>query len=662
MHKTVTMSNPPVTQAPVQSDLFARLFQSLRSRRLRMAIKGAGDALLLAIAYQIAFELRFDGDVPARFRTIFAYSSPLVVLTKVILLYNFHLYHYPWRFTGVNELISLVKAVSLASLFILADYALAVEMISFPRSTILFDWFLSVALLSSFRLIPRLMHDRMMPAAAMPRRSATDAQSAPQNVLLYGAGDFGASLVEQIQRRYGSAKRIIGFIDDDPGLRHMRIHGVEVLGGKSVLPAIAKRQQIHEIIIAISAISGKKLSEIVEACKEVSPNVEVAPGLDEIFGGKVNISDLREVQIEDLLGRASEKVNLDEGQLHAFLGGKTVLVTGAGGSIGSELCFQILKFKPKRLVLFGRGENSIYASKQRLLPHANGTELDEVIGDIINFSKIDHVFGSFKPDLIFHAAADKHVPLMELHPDEAVLNNIIGTRNVLRAAEKHGATKVVCISSDKAVNPTNVMGCCKRVTELLVQRHGGRRGPTVSCAVRFGNVLGSRGSVIPVFKKQIAEGGPITITDENITRYFMTIPEAVLLVLQAGALSTGGEIFLLEMGKPMRIIDLARQMIRLSGLSEESIPIKIVGLRPGEKMTEELAFPFERQSATAFPKLYVLKGGAQPVLDLEARVDRLKELGISMDFEGIIEILQTLVPEYEPSRHVTGQIAQAAKA
>jgi FlaA1/EpsC-like NDP-sugar epimerase len=662
MHKTVTMSNAPMTQAPVQSDLIARLFQSLRSRRLRMGIKCVGDACLLAVAYQIAFELRFDGDVPARFRTIFAYSSPLVVLTKVILLYNFHLYHYPWRFTGVNELVSLVKAVSLSSLFILADYALAVEMISFPRSTILFDWFLSVALLSSFRLIPRLMHDRMMPAAAMPRRSASDAQSAPQNVLLYGAGDFGASLVEQIQRRYGSSKRIIGFIDDDPGLRHMRIHGVEVLGGKSVLPAIAKRQQIHEIIIAISAISGKKLSEIVEACKEVSPNVEVAPGLDEIFGGKVNISDLREVQIEDLLGRASEKVNLDEGQLHAFLGGKTVLVTGAGGSIGSELCFQILKFKPKRLVLFGRGENSIYASKQRLLPHANGTELDEVIGDIINFSKIDHVFGSFKPDLIFHAAADKHVPLMELHPDEAVLNNIIGTRNVLRAAEKHGATKVVCISSDKAVNPTNVMGCCKRVTELLVQRHGGRRGPTVGCAVRFGNVLGSRGSVIPVFKKQIAEGGPITITDENITRYFMTIPEAVLLVLQAGALATGGEIFLLEMGKPMRIIDLARQMIRLSGLSEESIPIKIVGLRPGEKMTEELAFPFERQSATAFPKLYVLNGGAQPILDLEARVDRLKELGISMDFEGIIEILQSLVPEYEPSRHVTGQIAQTAKA
>jgi FlaA1/EpsC-like NDP-sugar epimerase len=439
----------------------------------------------------------------------------------------------------------------------------------------------------------------------------------------------------------------------------MRIHGVEVLGDRSALPGLAERQQIHEIIIAISAISGKELSRIVQLCKEVSQNVQVAPGLDEIFMGKVNVSDLREVQIEDLLGRASGKTALDEAQLHEFLGGRTILVTGAGGSIGSELCFQLLKFKPKRLVLFGRGENSIYASKQRLAPHANGTELDEVIGDIINFAKVDHVFAGFKPELIFHAAADKHVPLMELHPDEAVLNNIIGTRNVLRAAEKHGARKVVCISSDKAVNPTNVMGCCKRVTELLVQRHGGRRGPTVSCAVRFGNVLGSRGSVIPVFKKQIAEGGPITITDENITRYFMTIPEAVLLVLQAGALSRGGEIFLLEMGKPMRIIDLARQMIRLSGLREESIPIKIVGLRPGEKMTEELAFPYERLTPTAFPKLNVLHGGAPPLPDLETRVDHLKELGISMDFDGIIRALQEVVPEYEPSRHVS-EVARAS--
>lgn len=655
VEKTASMLTTPVPPGSRRRFDLGAARAALRSRPARLIAKVLGDAILLTIAYQVAFVLRFDGEIPARYLTLMAYSGPLVVLTKIILLHNYHLYRYPWRYTGVNELVAIVKAISLASLFILADYALATEMISFPRSTILFDWFLSVAFLSSLRLVPRLSHDRSgtTTGATVPARTPSpDAESAVHNVLIYGAGDFGASLVEQIQRRYGSTKRIIGFIDDDPGLRRMRIHGVEVLGDRSVLQLIAKRRQIHEILIAISAISGKALSEIVERCKEVSPSVQVAPGLDEIFMGKVNISDLREVQIEDLLGRASEKVNLDERQLHAFLGGKTVLVTGAGGSIGSELCFQILKFKPKRLVLFGRGENSIYASKQRLLPHANGTELDEVIGDIINFSKIDHVFAGFKPDVIFHAAADKHVPLMELHPDEAVLNNIIGTRNVLRAAEKHGASKVVCISSDKAVNPTNVMGCCKRVTELLVQRHGGRRGPTISCAVRFGNVLGSRGSVIPVFKKQIAEGGPVTVTHENITRYFMTIPEAVLLVLQAGALSSGGEIFLLEMGKPMRIVDLARQMIRLSGLSEEAIPIKVVGLRPGEKMTEELAFPYEQLGPTAFPKLYVLTGGAPPLPDLEARVDRLKELGISMDFDGIIEVLQSVVPEYEPSRHV----------
>jgi FlaA1/EpsC-like NDP-sugar epimerase len=657
MHKTLTIPATPVAQRTGES---RTLLRAPQSRRLRMAIKCGGDAVLLTLAYYVAFALRFEGDVPERFRTLMTYSFPLVVATKLILLYSFNQYRYPWRLTGVTELIAVVKAVSLASLFVLADYAIAVDLVAFPRSTILFDWLLSVAFLSSFRLGIRVVRDRTAPGVSRLLDKEA-AQHAPHNVLMYGAGDFGASLVEQIQRRYGSTKRIIGFIDDDPGLRHMSIHGVEVLGGRAVLPALARHQQIHEIIIAISAISGKQLSEIVQACKEVSQNVQVAPGLDEIFQGKVNVSDLREVQIEDLLGRASERVNLDEGQLHTFLGGKTILVTGAGGSIGSELCFQILKFKPKRLVLFGRGENSIYASKQRLMSHANGTELDEVIGDIINFSKVDRVFATFKPDVVFHAAADKHVPLMELHPDEAVLNNIIGTRNVLRAATKYRVQKVVCISSDKAVNPTNVMGCCKRVTELLVQSHG-RQGPTVCCAVRFGNVLGSRGSVIPVFKKQIAEGGPITVTDENITRYFMTIPEAVLLVLQAGALSAGGEIFLLEMGKPMRIVDLARQMIRLSGLREEAIPIKIVGLRPGEKLEEELAFPFERLGHTAFPKLYVLQGGAPPLADLDAQIDRLKNLGIAMDFDAIVDVLKTVVPEYVPNRPVTHHVAQASNS
>ena len=436
----------------------------------------------------------------------------------------------------------------------------------------------------------------------------------------------------------------------------MSIHGFEVLGGRAVLPAIVARYgHVDQIIITISAMSGAQLDHIVDACRRVSPNVLVAPGLDELFLGKVSVSDLREVQIEDLLGRESAKVNLDEEQLQPFLAGRTILVTGAGGSIGSELCFQILKFRPGKLILFGRGENSIHATKHRLLAHAGGVELEEVIGDIINYSKVDRIFRTRRPDLVFHAAADKHVPLMELNPDEAVLNNIIGTQNVLTAAVQYHVKKVVCISSDKAVNPSSVMGCCKRVTELLVQS---QKFADVACAVRFGNVMGSRGSVIPLFKKQIAEGGPITITDAAVSRYFMTIPEAVLLVLQAGALSRGGEMFLLEMGQPIRLLDLAQQMVRLSGLREEDIPIVFIGLRPGEKLEEELSFAYETIERTTQPKLYRLSSPSRVPRDLDEQIQVLKALGIAMEFDAIRRILIEIVPEYQPMMLVPERVAR----
>ena len=371
----------------------------------------------------------------------------------------------------------------------------------------------------------------------------------------------------------------------------------------------------------------------------------MAPGLDELFLGKVSVNDLREVQIEDLLGRESARVSLDEERLHQFLSGKTILVTGAGGSIGSELCFQILKFRPKKLILFGRGENSIHVTKHRLLEHADGIELEEVIGDIINYSKVDRIFQTRRPDLVFHAAADKHVPLMELNPDEAVLNNIIGTQNVLRAADEHRAQRVVCISSDKAVNPSSVMGCCKRVTELLVQS---QRFSRLACAVRFGNVMGSRGSVIPLFKQQIAKRGPITITDPEVSRYFMTIPEAVLLVLQAGAVSRGGEMFLLEMGRPIKLLDLALQMVKLSGLREEEVPVVITGLRPGEKLEEELSFAYETIEQTGQPKLFRLVSPSRVPRDLDEKIQMLKTLGIRMEFDEIRRLLLEIVPEYTP--------------
>jgi FlaA1/EpsC-like NDP-sugar epimerase len=619
----------------------------LTKSRLRRSLKYLGDAALLVGAYYSAFALRFEGTVPDEYWHLFVYSAPLVVPTKLILLHHFGLYRYFWRHTGFPEVTALGKALTLASLLLTADYAIAVGFVVFPRSIILFDWCLSLLALLAFRaLLPRLL--RSTPAGGlMPaKRRRSEGTAVRQNVLLYGAGDLGASLAEQITLKYSGTRTILGFVDDDPTLAHMSIRGFEVLGDRTALPRIAATYgHIDQIVIAISAISGKQLDQVVELCRLFSPNVQVAPGLDELFMGKVSISDLREVQIEDLLGRECAKVSLDEEQLQAFLAGKTILVTGAGGSIGSELCFQILKFRPRKLILFGRGENSIYATKHRLLPHAEGVELEEVIGDIINHSKVDKVFGTRRPDLVFHAAADKHVPLMELNPDEAVLNNIIGTQNVLIAALDYGVQKVVCISSDKAVNPSSVMGCCKRVTELLVK---GSMFSPIACAVRFGNVMGSRGSVIPLFKRQIAEGGPITLTDPGISRYFMTIPEAVLLVLQAGAISRGGELFLLEMGKPIRLLDLARQMVKLSGLREEDIPIKFVGLRPGEKLEEELSFPYETIVLTDQAKLYRLESPYMVPLDLPSKIQQLKQLGIDMDFEGIQRALHEVVPEYRP--------------
>jgi FlaA1/EpsC-like NDP-sugar epimerase len=618
----------------------------LRNGRLRRAVKYLGDAVLLIGAYYFAFALRFDGEIPPEYWHRFAFSAPLVVPTKLILLYYFGLYRYFWRYTGIPELTSLAKALSLATLFITADYAIAVGFVKFPRSIILFDWCISLLALAGFRTLPRLLRDTRVPGLNLPKGRRNGSPAARQNVLLYGAGNLGASLAEQINLTYSGTKKVLGFIDDDPALAHMSIHGFEVLGDRTVLPRIAaKHGHIDQIVITISAISGKQLQEVVDFCRQFSPNVQVAPGLDELFLGKVSVSDLRDVQIEDLLGRECAKVSLDEEQLHAFLGDKTILITGAGGSIGSEVCFQILKFRPKKLILFGRGENSIYATKHRLLAHAEGVELEEVIGDIINHSKVDKIFSTRRPDLVFHAAADKHVPLMELNPDEAVLNNIIGTQNVLTAALEYRVQRVVCISSDKAVNPSSVMGCCKRVTELLVQS---QTFAPIATAVRFGNVLGSRGSVIPLFKKQIAEGGPITITDPGISRYFMTIPEAVLLVLQAGALARGGEIFLLEMGQPIRLLDLARQMVKLSGLREEAISIKFVGLRPGEKLEEELRFAYETIERTDQSKLYRLQSPSVAPWDLQAKIQLLKKLGIKMDFEGIQRTLQEVVPEYRP--------------
>ena len=634
-----------VAGSPFDITPMAALLTRFRNGRLRQWTKPLGDAALLLGSYYAAFALRFEGALPPEYWPTFVYSAPLVVVTKLFLLRYFGLYRRCWRYSSIPDLASLAQALSLGTLFITADYAIAMGLVSLPRSIILFDWCISLLALASYRALPRLLHNTVplgLPLALNARRARRPARP---KVLLYGAGDLGASLVEQIAGTHASVRReIVGFIDDDPALAHRIIHGIEVLGDRSVLASVIERRgPIDQILIAISAIGGRDLQGIVDLCRQFCRDVQVAPGLEELFLGKVSVNDLRDVQIEDLLGREAAQLSLDTGQLQAFLADQTILVTGAGGSIGSELCFQILKFRPRKLILFGRGENSIYASKHRLLPHAAGVELEEVIGDINNYPKVDGIFRSRHPALVFHAAAHKHVPLMELNPDEAVLNNIVGTQNVLTAAARNGVRRVVCISSDKAVNPSSVMGCCKRVTELLVQSPP--FAPLAS-AVRFGNVLGSRGSVIPLFKKQIAAGGPLTITDPDMSRYFMTIPEAVLLVLQAGAVSRGGDIFLLDMGRPIRLLDLARQMIRLSGLSEDDVPIAFIGLRPGEKLTEELTFADEKLEETEQAKLYRLSAPAKAAWNLSAQIRLLQTHAADMDFEAIHRTLRDIVPQY----------------
>ena len=475
-----------------------------------------------------------------------------------------------------------------------------------PSSVAALDLLLTLLFCGMARVAPRLARERVNPAflAAIPvalrRLIAPRARGPERRILIVGAGDAGESLVREMSRNEALGYLPVGFVDDDRSKLGLRLHGVKVRGGRTDIPRLVAQHDVQEILIAIPSATADQVRPIVEICRGTGAKMKILPDLASLVHGPVRLSDIRDLQIEDLLGRPRVELKVEE--VSAYLRGRRVLITGAGGSIGSELCRQVLRFKPSQLGLLGRGENSIFAIFQELSPRADDTQLVEIIGDVINKRKLMGVFQRFRPEIVFHAGADKHVPLMELNPDEAVLNNILGTRNVLEACDEFGVERLVCISTDKAVNPTSVMGCCKRVAEMYIQ--SGRYRHTVVAAVRFGNVLGSRGSVIPLFQRQIERGGPVTVTHKEVRRYFMTIPEAVALVIQAGTLAKGGEIFVLDMGEPMRIDELARKMIRLHGLEpDQDIPVVYVGLRPGEKLNEELSGEREQSERTVHPKI-----------------------------------------------------------
>jgi FlaA1/EpsC-like NDP-sugar epimerase len=546
-------------------------------------------AIVTAIPF-MALLIRFEGSVSSKYYGEVLNYLPEIILTQLVIFYLFGLYHCLWRYASIHELLAILGATTLSS-GLLVGYLVATGSI-LPRSIYVLSWLLVIALVGASRLFIRVVYywrKRQMDSCV--------------KVLIVGAGDAGVMIAREIQRRYYDTKKIVGFIDDDSYKQKLMVFGIKVLGNRQDIKQIVSRYGITEIIIAIPSMDGSILREIVRECKQTQCEVKTIPGIYELLDGKVTVQQLRNIDLEDLLRRDS--VQLDIEQIASFLTGKRVLVTGAGGSIGSELCRQIAKMSPASLVLLGKGENSIYEIDQELGWKYPELAMSPVIADVRDKERIQAVFGRFRPQVIFHAAAHKHVPLMEVQPEEAVRNNIFGTQIVAEAADKFQAEIFVMISTDKAVNPTSAMGATKRVAELVIQ-HMSRISDTKFVAVRFGNVLGSRGSVIPLFKKQIAAGGPITITHLDMKRYFMTIPEASQLVMQAGALAQGGEVFVLDMGEPVKIMDMACDLIELSGLvPHKDIEIQCTGLRPGEKLFEELLTAEEGTKATKHTKIFV---------------------------------------------------------
>jgi FlaA1/EpsC-like NDP-sugar epimerase len=586
------------------------------------------DAVIVAVAAYLALYIRFEGQVDPVWLNLLHRRLPEFIVVMVGIFYLFGLYKRMWQYASIGELIAISGAVSIG-LVLMYIFTLAYGPL-FPKSTYIISWFLNILFIGASRLCIRV--------TAQMRPFFENGQA---RVLIVGASAAGSMVAREIQQRYQLTKRLVGFADDAKFKRGQMLLGFKVLGGCQDLKRLVGKYQVDEIIIAIPSLAGPKLTKIMRDCRQTGCRVKIVPGLLKQSNGQPTIEQLREVNLEDLLRR--EPVKLDFEKLAEYIQKKRILVTGAGGSIGAELCRQICNFQPQSLVLLGKGENSIYEIHQELHTKYPELHIEPVIADIRDQKRIRAVFTRIKPEVVFHAAAHKHVPLMELQPEEAVQNNVFGTKNVAEAASAVGTGIFVMISTDKAVNPTSVMGTTKRVAEQVIQSINAA-SKTKFVAVRFGNVLGSRGSVVPLFKKQIAAGGPVTVTHPEMRRYFMTIPEAVQLVLQAGSMAQGGEVFVLDMGEPVKIYDMACTLIELAGLRpNQDIEIKFTGLRPGEKLFEELLSAEEGTSATAHEQIFRANLQAVDKKMLERGLALLQQSRFAAEIK---QILAGLVPTY----------------
>ena len=592
------------------------------------------DVVLVNLAAFGSFYLRFEGNIPHEYFLTYYHTAWAGTFIYLVIFSLFGLYNRLWQYASISELISILYAVTVGtSSVVIVVYFLAP--MRYPNTVAVLFWLTTTFLISGSRFLGRILQDGIF---------SVHIPGIPKRVLIIGAGDAGALAVRELKNSNYREGYPVGIIDDAPQKQKLKFMGIPVLGTRQDITRVVKSHKVEEVIIAMPSAPGDVIRDITEICEKSGVVIKIMPGIYNFFSGQVDTLKIRQVEIEDLLGR--DQVNLDIEEVAGYLAGETVLVTGAGGSIGSELCRQICRFKPEKLILVGRGENSIFDIEQELRSDCPSINLMTEILDVRDREKVELVFGKFKPGVVFHAAAHKHVPLMEVNPEEALKNNILGTYNVAEISDLTQVKTFVLISTDKAINPTSIMGVTKRVAEMIIQTLD-RRSQTRFVVVRFGNVLGSRGSVIPTFKKQIAKGGPVTVTHPEMVRYFMTIPEASQLVIQAGAMAQGGEVFILDMGKPVKIVDLARDLIRLSGLEVDvDIKLEFTGMRPGEKLYEELLTADEGTTSTKHQRIFVAKPNGIDVAGIEGLVQLIRERGSFLTREEIVQGLGGIVPGF----------------
>ena len=606
---------------------------------IRTALAVSHDGVAAALAWSLAYLLRFNFELPPSFAIELQQTIYWVVPLQLVIFWRMNLYRGLWRYASTADLRRIFLAVTVSAAAIPLMFLMLRQNLVIPRSVLIINPLLLILMMGGSRFIYRLWKEKGLYG---------DFKLQGEPVLVMGAGDAAASLAKDLVT--SSDWRLVGFLDDDSDKHGRMLNGIRVLGELESLPKWVEQFGVSQVIIAMPSSSHQLRKRAIQLCNSAQVKALTVPSFDDLISGKVAVSQLRAIELDDLLGR--DPVVLDDVGLHGLLTGRTVMVTGAGGSIGSELCRQIARFSPSKLILFETSEFALYTVEQELRQTFPGLNTICLMGDVRDAARVDEVMQIHRPIVLFHAAAYKHVPLMEQENAwQAIRNNVLGTWTVAHAAQQHGVDKFVMISTDKAINPTNVMGASKRLAEMVCQALQ-PVGSTRFVMVRFGNVLGSTGSVVPTFRAQIARGGPITVTHPEITRYFMSIPEAAQLVLQAGLMGQGGEIFVLDMGEPVKIVDLARDMIRLSGFTEDDIKIEFTGLRPGEKLYEELLADNEHTLPTPHPKLRIAQANRADAAWLEQLLVWVS--AAVMEDDAVRQALIRWVPEYRPNNHVSG--------